>query len=87
MTLNFSNPSRSYDEAGGRMRFWGYDGALEVAFFMEVGAFKQISAGIIRSEAALLTAFDRYRDQILEVAAKVYSRGRQSSYTLTASDF
>jgi hypothetical protein len=87
MTLNFSNPSRSYDEAGNRMRFWGYDGALEVAFFMEVGAFKKISAGTSRGEAALLTAFDRNRDKILEVAGKVYSRGRQSAYTLTASDF
>ena len=87
MTLNFSNPSRSYDEAGSRLRFWGYDGALEVAFFVEVGAFKQISVGTSRSEAALLAAFDRNRGKILEVAAKVYFRGRQSSYTLTASDF
>lgn len=87
MTLNFSNPSRSYDEVGSRLRFWGYDGALEVVFFVEVGAFKQINAGAGRSEAALLAAFDRNRDKILEVAAKVYSRGRRSSYTLTASDF
>jgi hypothetical protein len=87
MTLNFSNPSRSYDETRSRIRFWGYDGALEVAFFMEEGAFKRTAPGTRQSEAALLSAFDRNRDQILKVAGKVYSRGRQSSYTLTASDF
>jgi len=87
MTLNFSNPSRSYDDTRHRIRFWGYDGALEVVFFMEEGAFKRTTPGTRQSEAALLTAFDRNRDQILEVASKVYSRGRRSSYTLTASDF
>ena len=87
MTLNFSNPSRSYDETRNSMRFCDYDGALEVAFFIKVGAFKQINSGTSWSEAALLTTFDRNRDKILEVAGKVYSRGWQSSYTLTASDF
>jgi Protein of unknown function (DUF1488) len=87
MTLNFSNPSRSYDETRNRIRFWGYDGALEVTFFVEEGAFKQITPGTRQSEAALLTAFDHNRDRILKVASKVYSRGRRSSYTLTASDF
>ncbi len=87
MTLNFSNPSRSYDETGSGVRFWGYDGALEVAFYMEEGAFKRISPGTGQNEAALLTAFDRNRDQILKAAGKLYSRGRKGSYTLTASDF
>lgn len=87
MTLNFSNPSRSYDETRTRVRFWGYDGAREVTFFMEEDALKRISPETRRSEAALLTAFDRSRDRILEVAGNVYSRGRRDSYTLTASDF
>ena len=87
MTLNFSNPSRSYDETRARVRFWGYDGASEVTFFMEEDALKRISPGTRPSEPALLTAFDRNRDRILEVAGKVYSRGRRDSYTLTALDF
>lgn len=87
MTLNFSNPSRSYDETGSGVRFWGYDGALEVAFFIEESAFKRISPGTSQNEAALMTAFDRNRDQILDVAGKVYSRRRKGSCTLTASDF
>jgi hypothetical protein len=87
MTLNFSNPSRGYDETRNCVRFWGYDGALEVTFFMEDGAFKRISPEMRQSEATLLTAFDRNRDRILEVAGKVYSGRRKGSYTLTAADF
>ena len=87
MTLNFSNPSRSYDETRTCVRFWGYDGALEITFFMEEDALKRISPGTRQSEAAFLTAFDRNREHILEVASKVYSRGRKGSYTLIASDF
>ena len=87
MTLNFSNPSRSYDEMGRGVRFWGYDGALEVAFYMEEGALKRISPRTGQTEAAVLTAFDRNRDQILKAAGKLYSRGRKGSYALTASDF
>ena len=54
---------------------------------MEEGAFKRISPGTGQNEAALLTAFDHNRDQILKAAGKLYSRGRKGSYTLTASDF
>jgi hypothetical protein len=87
MTLNFTNPSRSYDETRTCVRFWGHDGALEVAFFVEEDALKRISPGTRHSETALLTAFDRNRNQILKVAGIVYSRGRKGSYTLVASDF
>ncbi|WP_425277585.1 DUF1488 family protein [Hyphomicrobium nitrativorans] len=31
MALSFPNRSRSYDERGRRVRFWGYDGAFETA--------------------------------------------------------
>jgi GAF domain-containing protein len=47
----------------------GSDEAREVAFFVEEGAFKQITPGTRQSE---LTALDHNRDQILEVASKVY---------------
>ncbi len=88
MTLNFSNPSRSYDETRTCVRFWGYDGALEIPFFLEDGAMQRISPETRQNAAALLTAFDRNRDRILKVAGKVYSRTRsKGSYTLTASDF
>ena len=88
MTLNFSNPSRSYDETRTCVRFWGYDGALEIPFFLEEGALQRISPETRPNAAALLTAFDQNRDRITNVAAKIYSRTRsKGSYTLTASDF
>lgn len=38
-------------------------------------------------EAGILNAFDRHRDQILDVAAKLYSGRRRDAYTLQASAF
>jgi hypothetical protein len=38
MALNFPNPSRFYDATRRAVRFWGHDGALEAAFFMNVDA-------------------------------------------------
>src|SRR5215208_1517466 len=34
VTLSFTNQSRSYDATRQAVRFWGYDGALEVSFFV-----------------------------------------------------
>ncbi len=87
MSLNFPNPSRSYDVSRTGVRFWGHEGALEVSFFLEREALQRISPGTTQSEDALLSAFDRNRSQILVVARKVYARRRLGSYTLTASDF
>ena len=33
MSLNFPNPSRSYEPDHARVRFWGHDDAMEVSFF------------------------------------------------------
>ena len=87
MTLNFPNPSRSYDARRRVVRFWGHDGALEVCFCVEQGAFTRLSPDAKLDEAGFLKAFDRFRDRILAVAARVYSRGRADSYTLLTSDF
>ena len=38
MTLTFPNRSRSYDEAGQRIRFLGHDGMFEVPFAIEIEA-------------------------------------------------
>jgi hypothetical protein len=38
-------------------------------------------------EAGFLRAFDRYRDRILQVAAKVYASRRMEAYILRANDF
>ena len=86
MTLEFLNPSRSFDEVRNAVRFIGHDGMFEVPFFVETAALAK--AGKTRlSEADSLTAFDTARSSIHDVARKAYSHGRRTTYTLTAADF
>ena len=85
--LNFPNPSRSYDQKGHGVRFWGYDKTIEVSFFIEEGALAKIHSAISRDEAGFLNAFDVNCDRIREVAGNVYSLRRRAFYALTAADF
>ena len=79
MTLIFPNRSRSYDDARNAVRFLGYDGMFEVPFFIGAAALiKPKSSEIPASE--YLVAFDAARGTILEVATKVYARGRRTLY-------
>lgn len=83
MTLTFPNRSRSYDEAGQRVRFIGHDGMFEIPFGVELDAL----ATAPTAEADYLAAFDSARDKIHAVARKAYSHGRKNVYLLTRSDF
>lgn len=83
MTLTFPNRSRSYDEAGQRVRFTGYDGMFEVPFFVETDALRTVATG----EANYLAAFDAARATIRDVARAIYGSARRTVYVLTAADF
>jgi hypothetical protein len=87
MTLNFPNQNRSYDASRNRIRFWGHDNALEIAFFVEASALYKLDPQARNVEAELLEAFDGARDRIHETARKVYSRARNGAYLLAAADF
>ena len=88
MSLNFPNPSRSYDSDRRRIRFWGHDSAMEVPFFLEENAIFVLYPQTLKTEAGILAAFDRARDDIFAVAAKVYAPHRQGGfYTLTGDQF
>lgn len=87
MALNFPNPSRSYDHRRRSIRFWGHDGALEICFTIEQAAFARMDPSVTPDEFGSLKAFDLFRDRILKVATKAYSRGHRPSYALVASDF
>ena len=87
MTLNFPNLSRNYDARRKLVRFWGYDSALEISFFVEVGALFKLNPQTRNVEAGFLEAFDAVRDRIHDAARKVYSRARQDTYLLAAADF
>lgn len=86
MTLEFPNRSRSFDEAHNGVRFLGHDGMFEVPFFVEAGALSRTERKGL-TEMDMLNAFDAARSSIHDVARKVYSPGRRTSYTLTAADF
>jgi len=87
MALNFPNRSRSYDATKSLIRFWGYDSALEISFFVEVSALNKLNPQTKNVEAGYLEAFDAARDRIHEIARKVYSRNRKGAYVLAAVDF
>lgn len=89
MTLTFPNPSRSFDATRNRVRFWGYDSAIEISFFVEAGALRHLCPEMNNVEAGFLEAFDDARKRIHEVADKVYVRSgnRSYAYSLAAEDF
>lgn len=89
MTLEFPNQSRSYDGVRNRIRFWGYDSAIEISFFVETEALQKIEPEPMVDEAGFLTAFDSARDKIHLVARAVYRRSGKGVYscTLSAQDF
>ncbi|MHB1217283.1 MAG: DUF1488 family protein [Alphaproteobacteria bacterium] len=86
MTLNFPNPSRSYDATHHCVRFWAYDESLEISFFVNEDALCGIDRKTVRSESGLLNAFDLHRERIFKAASRVYTRRGKGSYTLTSSD-
>lgn len=69
------------------MRFWGYDSALEISFFVEVNALHKLDPQMRNLEAGYLEAFDAARDRIHEAARKVYSKTRKEAYLLAVADF
>ncbi len=92
MTLNFPNQIRCFNEAKRQVRFWGYDGVLEISFDVEAEALRKIdhpSLAQIEGEARILEAFDNSIEQVHQVAERAYRRGRRGSYAfkLEASDF
>ena len=87
MALNFPNFSRSFDPEGRRVRFWAYDSAMEVSFFVMASALLTLNPNTGSDEAAMLATFDANRDRINAVAKKIHASSRHSFHILEASDF
>ena len=89
MILSFPNQSRSFDATRGGVRFWGYDSAIEISFFVEADALEKLRPELIGTEAGILEAFDAVRERIHEVADKAHVRSHKGSYAhvLAADDF
>ncbi len=89
MSLEFPNQSRSFEATKNRVRFWGYDSAIEITFFMEGDALMKLCPEADSAETGLLDAFDNALERIHQTARKVYQRGRERScvHVLAAKDF
>ncbi|SDU24995.1 DUF1488 domain-containing protein [Stappia sp. ES.058] len=99
MALSFPNPSRSFDAARKGVRFIAHDGVFEVTFLVELSALMKsdkaladnaVSASRDSTQALedqCLSAFDRQRSFIQDVARQAYSNAHHPSYTLVSSDF
>ena len=87
MSLTFPNRSRSYDEAGKRIRFVGHDGMFQISFSVTADAISKAPSGTATSEATFLAAFDTASSSIHDIARNAYARTRRSMYVLTAADF
>ena len=83
--LSFPNRSRSFDPESRRVRFWAYDGAIEIAFFVEGEAVQRLAKAKLVTEDEFLRAFDSVRDALHVVADRVYTLGPKGSYTCVLS--
>jgi hypothetical protein len=88
MTLNFPNPSRSYEARRNAVQFWGYDQSMETSFYISADALQHLTPGAGRDEAALLASFDRNAPAIRQAATRLYGSGKKGgSYDLHPSHF
>ena len=89
MSIQYPNPSRSFDETVHCVRFWGYDEAIEVAFFGEQDALRKLCPDMEDSEKGYLKAFDTTSVKIYQTAGVVYGKAPREAYVfhLFAKDF
>ena len=79
--LNFPNRCRSFEPRQDRVRFWGYDSALEITFFLDGATLREMTTGPMSDEAEILKAFDSEMDRIHELARTAYGNDRERSHT------
>ena len=89
--MSFPNNSRNYNERRNCVCFWGYDGTIEISFFVEAAALMQLCPDMESAEPGFLKAFDDALERIHKVADKVYTHGGKGkgtyAYNLAVNDF
>ncbi|MGH8777615.1 DUF1488 domain-containing protein [Paraburkholderia sp.] len=83
MALQFPNPSRSYDAGRHCVSFWGYDNSREITFDVDDAMLKSLQPDVGNDERAILDAFDRFREKLLEMARSRYVSGPQNHYSIS----
>ncbi len=86
MKLSFPNASRSYDARQKWVRFWAYDNALEIPFFLAADALAKMASETNDDEYSLLRIFDQHWGRICKAAERAYSRNSRGSYLLQVAD-
>ncbi|MEW9586495.1 DUF1488 domain-containing protein [Paraburkholderia sp. DGU8] len=81
--LQFPNPSRSYDASRHCVCFWGYDNSREITFLVDDAILRNLQSGVGSDERSILGAFDQGRENILDIAKKLYVGGAQNRYSIS----
>ncbi len=81
--LKFPNPSRSYDASRHCVCFWGYDDSREITFMIDDAMLRNLQPGVGSDEGSLLSAFDEFREKVLEIANRQYVGGPQTRYSIS----
>lgn len=81
-TLEFPNPTRSFDKVRNGVHFVGYDNMVPISFLIEASALSRS-----KSEFDCLTSFDSIVVSIHKAARKIHSRKKSHTHTLTTLDF
>ena len=82
MALSFPNRSRSFVGSRESVRFWGYDGALEISIFIDSAALQVLVPAAVEDETGLIAAFDQARERICAAADRVYSRSPKGTFVI-----
>ncbi len=82
MPLSFPNQSRYFDAERGAVRFWGYDGALEVTCSIDCASLQALVPSLELSESGFAAAFDEVRSQIYSVADRTYSKAPRGTFVI-----
>jgi hypothetical protein len=83
VAIQFPNPSRSYDASRHCVCFWGYDNSREITFLVDCAMLRSLQPDVGSDERSILGAFDQVRENILELAKKLYVGGPQNRYSIS----
>ncbi|MEB2846495.1 DUF1488 family protein [Rhizobiales bacterium RZME27] len=87
MGISFPNSARSFDGKNRCVRFTGYDGMLEIKFYLSTEVLASEKSQRSVSEGEYLTSFDTLRPRILKAATSAYSINRSRSIMLDLTHF
>ena len=82
MPLSFPNQSRYFDTERCAVRFWGYDGALEISCSIDCEALQVLVPGMELNDSGFAAAFDKVRARVCDVADRAYSRAAKGTLSI-----